>query len=264
MKATDKAVRRIDLAGPKAAVVAMSILLSACNNTDALTPQVDVGSGSSYQSSPVTQAETDRLAGSAYETTNVAPQQPVYAGGGPQNTLQAQAEGLARGQSAASAPLDGPSLPATAQTNPPAQTSQTNHASQAAPVEVAVASAGESGTIRFLPIIGAPLQAVTPLSRELGSQARTHGLTIKSAADTTSEHILKGYFSAFEDGGKVTVVYVWDVLDQNSGRLHRIQGQTSVNGSGGEPWAAVPADVMQQIAQRTMHEYIQWKQGRAG
>lgn len=256
MNTTDRTDSRTRAIGSAFALVVTILSLSACNTTDALTPQVDVGSGSSVgQSSPITQAETDRLAGSPSYASAPAQQQPVYSGGGPQNTLQAQAEALTRGQSSASAPLDDQAPPASP---------QADSANQAAPAQIASATAGEAGTVRFLPIIGAPLQAVTPLSRELGSQARARGLTIKSASDTSSEHILKGYFSAFSDSGKITIVYVWDVLDRNGGRLHRIQGQENVAGSSGEPWAAVPPSVMQQIAQRTMNEYMQWKQGQAG
>ena len=124
------------------------------------------------------------------------------------------------------------------------------------------AASGES--LRFLPIIGAPVQAVTPLSRQLGAEARARGLTIKSASDASSEHILKGYFSAFADSGNVTITYVWDILDASGGRLHRIQGQEIVPSGAQDPWAAVPASVMQQIATKSMAEYVSWRNSRAG
>ena len=48
----------------------------------------------------------------------------------------------------------------------------------------AVPTAAEAGeTIRFLPIIGAPVEAVTPLSKRLGAEARTNGLTVIAFAD---------------------------------------------------------------------------------
>ncbi|MDI7860888.1 hypothetical protein MRS76_02870 [Rhizobiaceae bacterium n13] len=246
------------IAGAVSVLAGAVFALSSCNTTDALTPQVDVGGGLYPDaSSPVTQAETERLAGmhtSPQSTIQQQPtNQPTDAGGGPQNTLEAQAHALAHGQSAASAPLEG--------TQPAAGAATDGASSGQASASVA---SGQNGSIRFLPIIGAPVQAVTPLSRELGAQARSHGLTIKSSTDTSSEHILKGYFSAFGDEGKVTVVYVWDVLDTNGSRLHRIQGQVNVRGSGREPWTSVPPTLMQQIGQRTIDEYMQWKQARAG
>ncbi len=126
------------------------------------------------------------------------------------------------------------------------------------------ASSVDGDTIRFLPIIGAPVQAVTPLSRQLGAEARAQGLTIKSSNDTTSSYILKGYLSAFQDGPAITVTYVWDVLDNSGARLHRIQGNVSVPLKGGDPWTAVPPSVMQQIASKTMAEFTSWRSSRGG
>jgi hypothetical protein len=137
----------------------------------------------------------------------------------------------------------------------PAQQSQTAMLNQ---------GTSRGATVRFLPIIGAPVQAVTPLSRQLGAEARSHGLSIKSSNDNSSSYILKGYLSAFSDSGKVTVVYVWDVLDNSGSRLHRIQGQESVPSAAQDPWAAVPASVMQQIASKTITEFSSWREARGG
>jgi hypothetical protein len=128
----------------------------------------------------------------------------------------------------------------------------------------AVVPAAAAGTIRFLPIIGAPVEVVTPLSKQLGAEARSHGLTIKAASDTSSQHILKGYFSALNDGGKTTVVYVWDVLDGTGNRLHRIQGQDTVNATAANLWSVVPPQTMQAIATKTINEYLSWRDGNAG
>ncbi|OBZ93267.1 hypothetical protein ADU59_22685 [Pararhizobium polonicum] len=128
----------------------------------------------------------------------------------------------------------------------------------------AIAPTGTAGTIRFLPIIGAPVQAVTPLSKQLGNEARSHGLVIKAASDTSSQHILKGYFSALNDGGKTTIVYVWDVLDGSGNRLHRIQGQDTVNATAADLWSVVPPQTMQTIATKTIAEYLSWRENNAG
>lgn len=151
----------------------------------------------------------------------------------------------------------------------PARQQSSTEPTAAAPQEVnhAAASpeaANSSGGIRFLPIIGAPVEAVTPLSKQLGADARAQGLAIKSSADKTSEHILKGYFSALNDGGKTTVVYVWDILDGSGNRLHRIQGQDTVASTAAEPWSAVPPETMQAIATKTIKAYLDWRQSRAG
>ncbi len=249
-----------------AAAIGVLILLAGCNSTDVLTPPADVGNGS------LPPAYTQELAAPAAGTQPVqsAPlSQPGYAEPvrGPQNSLEAQAAALAQGgrNPVASAPLEGqvsqafPSAPQ--QQAAPGQPSQAAQPAQQASLPPA---AQATGSIRFLPIIGAPVQAVTPLSRQLGAEARARGLTIKSASDASSEHILKGYFSAFSDGGNVTITYVWDILDGSGGRLHRIQGQEIVPSGAQDPWAGVPASVMQQIATKSMAEYVSWRNSRAG
>ena len=117
----------------------------------------------------------------------------------------------------------------------------------------------DRNSVRFLPIIGAPVQAVTPLSRQLGAEARALGLTIKSSSDSSAGYILKGYLSAFEDGPQISVTYVWDVLDNSGARLHRIQGSESAPLKRGDPWAAIPPSVMQKIATETMSEFNSWR-----
>ncbi len=66
----------------------------------------------------------------------------------------------------------------------------------------------------------------------------------------------------FADGKKVTVVYVWDVLDNSGSRLHRIQGQETVPGKAADAWSAVPPELMQQIGNATIAEYMKWLQSQ--
>lgn len=240
---------------PVLVVPALVLALSACNTTEALTPQVDVGHNGS-QSSPVTQGDLDQMAAAADRAPAGAPATatsvPAYA---PQNSLQAQAQALSNGNQYGE-PLGQSQSPAQ-----PSPAGQPQPAQQTAALAPAAAS---GNTIRFLPIIGAPVQAVTPLSRQLGAEARAKGLTIRASNDTSAENILKGYFSAFADGSKVNVIYVWDVLDANGVRLHRLQGQESVAARGSDPWAAVTDRVMQDIAAKTLNDYSSWKQSQRG
>lgn len=252
------------------AALLIALVLSGCSTADVLTPQVDVPGGVSGQQQA---AVTNRLAQpparvttpAPVETTAYAPQNSMEAQqqamgiGAPPTTLEAQAEALAR---AGQAPFSANDAADTASAETQAAASPPPAAAE--PQQVAALSPAASGTIRFLPIIGAPVEAVTPLSRQLGAEARSRGLTIKSSSDPNSEHILKGYFSAFDNGGTTAIVYVWDVLDGSGARLHRIQGQEAAGPAGGDPWATVPASVMQTIATRTMDLYMAWKQGRTG
>lgn len=237
------------------------VLLAACS-TDALTPKADIPNADNTQT-----AQTDQTA--VQQNTNTLrplkkidedDSQPVETVRNPQNTLEAQQQALERGET-------NPSLTKSdaVQANEVKQDSTALSAnlyknnSDTKPANNLYSSAPSKGTIRFLPIIGAPVQAVTPLSKELGTAARANGLVIKGSSDQTAEHVLKGYLSAFADGKKVTVVYVWDVLDNAGARLHRIQGQEVVDGKAADAWSAVPPEVMQEIGTATIAEYMKWR-----
>ncbi|CAN7412335.1 hypothetical protein [Pararhizobium sp. LjRoot238] len=277
--------------------------LSGCNSMDDLTPQVDVGGGT-FRSPPVNQADLDSMSQQTVEvppqaTTPVQSTQfasPVQEGfvEGPSGTvlaqgdaeytdppgsLDAQAGRLQQGQvpaqqrvarraviaeSTETTSLDEAAPAEQVQSAAPLRTAEETPEVQKPQKAAAIAPATAAGTIRFLPIIGAPVEAVTPLSKQLGNEARSHGLTIKSASDTSSQHILKGYFSALKDGEKTTVVYVWDVLDGSGNRLHRIQGQDTVDATAANLWSVVPPQTMQTIATRTIAEYLNWRARNAG
>jgi hypothetical protein len=270
-------------------LIASLALLSACNTTDALTPLVDIGDTSStIRSSPVTQNDVERMAGKPPQRSQAfaaepqqggyhpayVTQEPARGTGAPPTTMQAQAyalDGQTEQPRAATAAIE--SQPIAEATSEPVSTAEAEDQDIAAaeaketpaePARIAMLPPTGGSTVRFLPIIGAPVQAVTPLSRQLGAEARSHGLSIKSSNDNSSAFILKGYLNAFSDSGKVTIVYVWDVLDNSGSRLHRIQGQESIPSDAQDPWAAVPASVMQQIASKTITEFSSWRDARGG
>ncbi|MFS8045506.1 hypothetical protein [Rhizobium sp. BR 314] len=280
-------------------VVGFCLALSACNTTDALTPPEAIGYAGS---SPVTQRDVERLAaapqprrnyqnsqdsfGYQQQTSQQAYQPQSYGGSG---SLDEQASALRSSGTNpyASRPLDGARTASIPQANgnqisesdeqreadrrlsedPPPQQQQAaddqQPDQQQASLPPAAATTGGS-SIRFLPIIGAPVQAVTPLSRQLGADARSLGLTIKSSSDASASYILKGYLSAFEDGPQISVTYVWDVLDGAGNRVHRIQGAESAPLKRGDPWTAVPPAVMQKIATKTMADFNSWRNSSGG
>jgi len=241
----------------------LALSLAACNTTEVMTPQADIGGSGGRSSAPVTQADTERMARSSQPTGAQTPRDGYRTN--PQNTLEAQARALESGNGSPAS--SGPAPQWQRQAEPAREALQSTAAAPPAADGQAGGQASaqtSSGSIRFLPIIGAPVQAVTPLSRQLGAQARASGLTIRPSSDGSTEHILKGYFSAFVDGGNVTIIYVWDILDGTGSRLHRMQGQEKVPANGSDPWAAVPAATMETIAGKTIQDYVQWRQSRAG
>ncbi|WP_295809699.1 hypothetical protein [uncultured Nitratireductor sp.] len=144
------------------------------------------------------------------------------------------------------------------QTQPPTATAlapPTDAASEsaAAPLQAVTSDA----RIQFAPVIGATAEAVPALSRRLEARARQSGLAIVPQGGNASM-IMKGYFSAIADGGKTTVIYVWDVLDPSGNRLHRIQGQQATPGGNGDGWSSVTSATMEAVADSTINQLSTW------
>lgn len=143
-----------------------------------------------------------------------------------------------------------------AQANAAASTTGTTTPPPAA--QTTVSATSSTPKVFFAPIVGAPIEAATPLSRRLSTQAKSQGITLNTSTDTDTSHTIKGYFSALSEGNQTIVVYVWDVLDGAGNRVHRIQGQQKVSGSAADPWSVVPAAAMETIADTTMQQYANW------
>ncbi|WP_099864528.1 hypothetical protein [Pararhizobium haloflavum] len=119
----------------------------------------------------------------------------------------------------------------------------------------------EQASVRFAPIIGAPLSASDPLTAGLRAAASRQNIAIRSFADETSDHVLKGYMAVDTSGEGTTVIYVWDVFDESGQRLHRIHGTTETIDTGDEGWEAISSDQFREIAERTLLEYGNWRNG---
>ena len=153
----------------------------------------------------------------------------------------------------------------------PAGASAGAPATAATPVTSAQSAAILSKTrLQIAPIVGASVEAATPLTAELQTRARQRGITLAGSADQTATHVLKGYFSTMSEGADTTVIYVWDVYDPSGNRLHRINGQQkapSVNSgasAGGDSWKGVSPATMQAIADQTIDQFAAWLGGKAG
>ncbi|MFD1199376.1 hypothetical protein ACFQ3K_13775 [Brucella gallinifaecis] len=128
-----------------------------------------------------------------------------------------------------------------------------------APAQTAPRSASlQPGKLYIAPIIGAPVNIVTPLAHRINDDARAKGVELAGNNGTDATYVMKGYFSVLSEDNQTTVLYVWDVLDNAGNRLHRIQGQEKVPGAAADSWSIVPASAMQSIADKTMQEYSSW------
>ncbi len=165
----------------------------------------------------------------------------------------------APGSTAATVPATSPAAPTT--TGVPATTT--------APLTSAQSAAILSKTrLQIAPIVGASVEAATPLTAELQTRAKQRGITLAGSADQTATHVLKGYFSAISEGKDTTVIYVWDVYDPAGNRLHRINGQMKApsvgNGGGADSWKDVSPATMQAIADQTIDQFTAFLGGKAG
>jgi len=152
----------------------------------------------------------------------------------------------------AAAPAAGPAVAASPSPAPAASAPQ------------AAAVAGKT-RLQIAPIVGASVEAATPLTQRLAARAKERGMTLAGSSGQGATHVLKGYFSALTEGKDTTVIYVWDIYDPAGNRLHRINGQQkapSVNGA--EGWAAVSPATMQAIADSTLDQLTNWLSGRTG
>ncbi|RWC41881.1 hypothetical protein [Mesorhizobium sp.] len=152
-----------------------------------------------------------------------------------------------------------PTTPAT--TAHPSATAQPSAPSQPAKSAAVIART----RLQVAPIVGASVEAATPLTAELQTRAKQRGITLAGSAGQTPTHVLKGYFSTMSEGKDTTVIYVWDVYDPAGNRLHRINGQQKApSANGGEGWAAVAPETMQAIADQTIDQFATWLGGQAG
>jgi len=117
--------------------------------------------------------------------------------------------------------------------------------------------------LHFDPIVGATVDVATPLTERLAARARARGITLTGSADSSTTHVMKGYFSTISEGQQTTVLYVWDVYDPSGSRLHRINGKQEAGGKG-EGWNAVSASAMQAIADDTISQLVAWLAGKTG
>lgn len=111
------------------------------------------------------------------------------------------------------------------------------------------------GKLHIAPIVGAPVNVVTPLTHRMNDDAKAMGIELAGNNDPSAAYVIKGYFFVLSEDNQTTVLYVWDVLDASGNRLHRIQGQEKAQGAAADSWSVVPASAMQAIADRTMQEY---------
>jgi hypothetical protein len=240
-----------------AALTAMAVI-AGCNTSEALTPPEPIGGAAAAKTQPAADSPTQTSL-AAEENRNIETQQTAF----PDNAASSNS-----GMPPPAQDGGGPRSPMLGSPGGVSATRKSIYQASTQPADASPAmgpaTATSGASIRFLPIIGAPIGAVTPLSRELATAAAARGIAIKPSSDNSAQHMLKGYFCAFDDGTGTTITYVWDVLDPSGSRLTRIQGQEKIAGKSSDPWSNVPPTTMTKIANDTIAQYTAWASANRG
>jgi hypothetical protein len=141
-------------------------------------------------------------------------------------------------------------------------TGSTSSAQQQQPAGTQQAALGRLEPVSFLPVTGAPQSAVSSLAASMRQAAQREKVPVVVSVEQGARYQVKGYFSALNDGNGTILVYVWDVLDQNGVRVHRISGQERGSGSTGDPWAGMSNDIYSRVADITMSSLRTWMSTR--
>ncbi len=116
----------------------------------------------------------------------------------------------------------------------------------------------EKATFAFEQLTGVPGNIADNLSEKLGNRAAAADLNLVRRAGAPATYRVKGFLTAAGDQYTTNVFYVFDIIDVNGNRVHRIDGQEQTNGNSGDPWADVSNDALKRIASRTIASLKAW------
>lgn len=123
---------------------------------------------------------------------------------------------------------------------------------------VAPTVAPDKATFAFEQFTGIPGNAGDDLARAIAQSARSQNINLVRRVGAPSTYRVQGYLSAVGDKYTTTVFYVFDIMDNNGNRLHRIQGQEQSEGGSGDPWASVGNDSLRRVAARAVASISAW------
>lgn len=103
-----------------------------------------------------------------------------------------------------------------------------------------------------------------PLMQRMNKIARSNDISILANGEPAPHLVLKGYLSNLTENKDIHVLYVWDILDQNGNRIHRLRGEERSTNTlnNREDWSVVTVKIMQNIADKTMKDYNDWISSR--
>lgn len=140
------------------------------------------------------------------------------------------------------ADMSGPTVPAPPEATQPMQP------------QIAAADAA----FRFDQILGVPSLQQDTLARYLASSARARNIKLVRRADSSAPYRVLGYLSAVGGDAGVEVTFVWDIVDAQNNRVHRVTGVEVAATASADPWSGVSDPDLQDIAARTIEDIYAW------
>ena len=124
---------------------------------------------------------------------------------------------------------------------------------------VAAPVRGEAAKFAFAPIEGVPVPILQAMSAALNQEAIAKRVNVVPATDPGAVYIVRGYLSAVAEGTNAKLVYVWDVMDRQGTRLHRVTGQ-EIGGPfrNNDPWTGIGVTNINEAARKTMEALAAW------
>jgi len=118
---------------------------------------------------------------------------------------------------------------------------------------------GETARFAFAPIEDVPVPILQAMSTSLNQESVSRRVNVVPSSDPSAVYIVRGYLSAVAEGSNAKLVYVWDVVDRQGARLHRVTGQ-EVGGvfRNDDPWTGIGATNINDAARKTMDSLAAW------
>lgn len=122
---------------------------------------------------------------------------------------------------------------------------------------------GAAAVFAFAPVEGVPVPILQALSAALNREAVAQHLNVVPNNDPSKVYEVRGFISAIADGQTTRLVYVWDVVDRNGARLHRITGQEAggTPTQASDPWTGIGHETVNLAAKKTVAQLLQWVGG---
>lgn len=121
------------------------------------------------------------------------------------------------------------------------------------PARVVTASITAAPTLVVLkPLVGALEPFKQQIEQRLNETATKSGLAVMLEPTGEAGYSLSGYMVVEGKGKAAKLSYIWDVTDATGKRLSRTTGSETLAATATEPWASVPPEKVQIIADRAI------------